>query len=131
MMNNYIIIYAYTIYTYKKGERPMKLLIAGSRSITSFDLSPHIPEGVDLIITGGAKGVDALGEQYAHKRGIPTVTVRPAYETYGRAAPIRRDEEMVDMADMVLVVWDGVSRGSKHTADYAQKRGKHLILVTV
>ena len=87
----------------------MKLLIAGSRSITSFDLSPHIPEGVDLIITGGAKGVDALGEQYARKRGIPTVTVRPAYETYGRAAPIRRDEEMVDMADMVLVVWDGVS----------------------
>lgn len=109
----------------------MKLLIAGSRSITDYDLSPHVPDGVDLIITGGAKGVDTLGEAYARRRGIPTVTVKPAYEKYGRAAPILRDEEMVDMADAVLVVWDGKSRGSKHTADYARKTGKQLILVTV
>jgi hypothetical protein len=109
----------------------MKLLIAGSRSITEFDLTPHIPADVDLIITGGAKGVDALGEQYAREHGIPTVTVKPIYEKYGRAAPIRRDEEMVDMADAVLVVWDGVSRGSRYTADYARMKGKQLILLTV
>ena len=109
----------------------MKLLIAGSRSITSFDLSPYIPDEVDLIITGGAKGIDTLAEVWAAERGIPTVTVKPCYEKYGRAAPIRRDEEMVDMADKVLVIWDGVSRGSKHTADYARKRGKPLTVVTV
>ena len=109
----------------------MKLLIVGSRSITSFDLSPHIPADVELIITGGAKGVDTLAEEYAREYGIPTVTVKPAYEKYGRAAPFCRDEEMVDMADTVLVVWDGVSRGSKHTADYARKTGKPLILVTI
>lgn len=109
----------------------MKLLIAGSRSITDFDLSPHIPADVDLIITGGAKGVDKLAEAYAREHGIPALTVRPVYEKYGRAAPIRRDEEMVDMADMVLVVWDGVSRGSKHTAEYARKKEKQLILLTV
>lgn len=107
----------------------MKLLIAGSRSIESFDLGPLIPPEVDLIITGGAKGVDALAEAYAREHGIPTLTVRPLYETYGRAAPLRRDEEMVDMADAVLVIWDGVSRGSKHTADYARKKGKPLTLV--
>lgn len=104
----------------------MKLLIAGSRSITDFDLAPHVPSDVDLIITGGAKGVDTLGEAYARERGIPTLTVKPVYEKYGRAAPLRRDEEMVDMADAVLVIWDGVSRGSKHTADYARKKGKPL-----
>ena len=109
----------------------MKLLIAGSRSITDFDLSPHVPADVDLIITGGAKGVDTIAEQYARQRGIPTLTVKPAYEKYGRAAPLRRDEEMVDMADAVLVIWDGVSRGSKHTADYARKKGKPLTVVTV
>ena len=109
----------------------MKLLIAGSRSIGSFDLAPHIPPDVELIITGGAKGVDTLAEAYARERGIPTLTVRPLYETYGRAAPLRRDEEMVDMADAVLVVWDGVSRGSKHTADYARKKGKPLQILYV
>ena len=71
----------------------MKLLIAGSRSITSFDLSPYIPDEVDLIITGGAKGIDTLAEAYAKERGIPTLTVKPCYEKYGRAAPILRDEE--------------------------------------
>ncbi len=109
----------------------MELLIAGSRSITSFDLSPHIPADVDLIITGGAKGVDTLAEAYARERGIPTVTVKPVYKKYGRAAPVVRDKEMVDMADAVLVVWDGRSRGSKHTADYACERGKPLTVVTV
>lgn len=109
----------------------MKLLIAGSRSITSFDLSPYIPDEVDLIITGGAKGIDTLAEAYAKERGIPTVTVKPCYERYGRAAPILRDEEMVDLADAVLVIWDGVSRGSRHTADYARKKGKPLTVAEV
>lgn len=109
----------------------MKLLIAGSRSITSFDLSPYVPDEVDLIITGGAKGVDTLAEAYAKERGIPTLTVKPCYEKYGRAAPILRDEEMVDLADSVLVIWDGVSRGSRHTADYARKKGKPLTVAEV
>ena len=109
----------------------MKLLIAGSRSITSFDLSPYIPDEVDLIITGGAKGIDTLAEAYAKEREIPTLTVKPCYEKYGRAAPILRDEEMVDMADAVLVIWDGTSRGSKHTADHARKKSKPLTVVTV
>ena len=108
----------------------MKLLIAGSRSIKSFDLSPYVPADADLIITGGASGIDTLAEAWAAERGIPTLTVKPCYEKYGRAAPILRDEEMVDMADAVLVIWDGVSRGSKHTADYARKKGKSLTVVT-
>lgn len=109
----------------------MKLLIAGSRSITSFDLSPYVPADVELIITGGAKGIDTLAEAYAKERGIPTVTVKPCYERYGRAAPILRDEEMVDLADSVLVIWDGASRGSRHTADYARKKGKPLTVAEV
>ncbi len=35
----------------------MKLMIAGSRSIKDFDLSPYIPSNVDMIISGGAVGV--------------------------------------------------------------------------
>ncbi|MBR2460433.1 MAG: hypothetical protein IKB34_04305 [Clostridia bacterium] len=43
----------------------MKLLIIGSRSITSFDLSPYIPSDTDTIISGGAGGIDSLAEGYA------------------------------------------------------------------
>ena len=43
----------------------MKLLIAGSRSIKEFDLSLHVPTETELIISGGAEGVDRLAEEYA------------------------------------------------------------------
>lgn len=48
----------------------MKLLIAGSRSISEFDITPYIPEGTDHIISGGAAGVDALAEKYADDHKI-------------------------------------------------------------
>lgn len=102
----------------------MKLLIAGSRSITAFDLSPYVPKDVELIICGGAAGVDALAEQYADAHRISKLILRPDYARYGRAAPLKRNEQMVDLADGVLVIWDGRSKGACHTVKYAEKKGK-------
>ena len=104
----------------------MKLLIAGSRSITDIDLEKYIPEGVTAIISGGAKGIDTLAEEYADKNGIPKIIVKPQYNLYGRAAPIKRNYEMVDMADSVLILWDGISKGTKSTLDYAKKQNKSV-----
>ena len=107
----------------------MKLLIAGSRSIQNFDLSAYIPEDTNLIITGGAQGVDVLAEQYADKHKISKLIVRPRYEVYGKAAPILRNQKMVEISDMVLVIWDGQSKGTKSTIRYAKKLQKNLIVV--
>ena len=107
----------------------MKLLIAGSRSIRNFDLAPYIPDGVEQVISGGANGVDTLAEEYADKKRISKIILRPDYARYGKSAPLKRNEEMVKMADVVLVIWDGVSRGTKYTIDYAEKQGKKVILV--
>ena len=71
----------------------MKLLVAGSRSITNFDLSPYISKDVDVIISGGAGGVDFLAEQYADLHRISKYIVRPRYNLYGRAAPLKRNEK--------------------------------------
>ena len=109
----------------------MKLLIAGSRSITDFDLTKYIPTETDLIISGGANGIDTLAEEYADAHRISKVIIRPKYELYGRAAPLKRNEEMVDMADAVLVIWDGKSRGTKYTVDYAKKHGKAVTVIEV
>jgi uncharacterized phage-like protein YoqJ len=107
----------------------MKVLVAGSRGITSFDLEQYIPSETELVITGGAKGVDQLAEQYADTHRISKFIMRPQYDLYGRAAPLKRNEVMVDMADLVIVVWDGVSKGTKHTIEYAKKKQKNLILI--
>ena len=109
----------------------MKLLIAGSRSITEFDISPYVSDAVDTIKSGGAKGVDTLAEVYADKLNLSKYILRPRYELYGRTAPLLRNEQMVDMADEVLVVWDGCSTGTTHTIRYTQKCCKPLTIVKV
>ena len=107
----------------------MKLLVVGSREITEFDLSPYIPDSVDTIISGGANGIDTAAEKYADSHRLSKIIIRPQYERYGRGAPLKRNQEMVDMADAVLVIWDGKSRGTKFTIDYAQKVGKPMTLI--
>ena len=106
----------------------MKLLIAGSRSISDFDLTEYIPDDTELIISGGAKGVDTIAEKYADKHKISKLILYPNYCLYGRAAPIKRNEIMVDLADSVLVIWDGKSKGAMYTAEYAKKKGKKTVI---
>ena len=103
----------------------MKLLIAGSREIQDFDFTPHIPPNITLIISGGAIGIDTLAEQYADKHKISKLILRPNYETYGKHAPFIRNQDMVNIADQVLVIWNEKSKGTYHTIQYARKITSH------
>ena len=100
----------------------MKLLIVGSRSIEHFDLTEYIPSETDMII-------DSLAEQYADKHRISKLILRPRYDLYGKAAPIIRNQQMVDMADEILIIWDGQSKGTRATERYAKKRQKQHTVV--
>ena len=102
----------------------MKLLIVGSRSIEDFDLSPYITPDVDTIVSGGAKGIDTLAERFANTHNLSKIILKPQYELYGKAAPIIRNQEMVKIADKILVIWDGISRGTKFTINFAKKLNK-------
>lgn len=109
----------------------MKLLIAGSRSIKNFDLSPYVPKDTEIIICVGADGVDSLAKKYADKNKISKLVLRPRYDKYGKAAPLKRNETMVDLADSVLIIWDGMSRGTVHTFKYAEAKKKAVTLLTL
>ena len=109
----------------------MKILIAGSRTIDMFDLSPYIPKETTLIISGGAPGIDTLAEKYADEHKISKLILLPQYNLYGKAAPIKRNQTMVDIADTVIIIWDGQSRGTKYTLQYAKKENKNVILITL
>ena len=36
---------------------------------------------------------------------------------------------MIDMADEIIVIWDGTSKGTKYSIDYAAKKGKKMNLI--
>lgn len=109
----------------------MKLLIAGSRNINNIDIEKYVPNDVSIIISGGAKGVDTLAESYADKHGISKLILRPKYNMYGKAAPLKRNEEMIALADNVLVFWDGKSKGTKFTIDKAKALDKNIKVVII
>lgn len=107
----------------------MKVAIVGSRSIDEkhYDLlCSKIPKGTSTVISGGAKGADALAKIYAEENQLNYIEILPDYAKYGRAATIRRNEQIVDMADYVLVFWDGKSIGCSFVMKYCIETDKPL-----
>lgn len=55
----------------------------------------------------------------------------PEYEKYGRAAPLRRNMEIISYADVVVALWDGESRGTKFVIDNCLKNRVSVSVVFV
>jgi len=74
------------------------------------------------ILSGGAKGTDAMAKEYAYERAIPFSEWHPDWSRYGKQAGPRRNVEMSNNADALIAFWDGKSPGTKSIIDIA-KRG--------
>lgn len=104
-----------------------RVIIAGSRNISDYSLVEQAVKDsgfyVGTIISGGARGVDKLGERYARTHGFPLEVYHADWNSYGRSAGYKRNEEMAKVADCLVAIWDGQSMGTKHMIDIATKRG--------
>ena len=107
----------------------MRLAIIGSRTCPPVDIGSYLPFVPDTIVSGGAKGADTYAKDYALKNGIPIIEFLPDYKKYGRKAPLIRNMQIVDNCDFLLAFWNGTSRGTKFTIDYAEKRGVPIKMV--
>ena len=107
----------------------MKLAIIGSRKCPAIDLASHLPFVPDVIISGGAIGVDTYAKEYALQNGINYEEYLPDYPKYGRSAPIVRDIDIVRNCDYLLAFWNGESKGTKFTINYAEKLGKPVKII--
>ena len=106
----------------------MKIAIIGSRNLVIENLEQHILNATE-IVSGGAKGVDQCAAEYARSHGILLTEILPNYERYGRAAPILRNQEIVDCADEIVAFWDGKSKGTLSVINYAQKIHKKCSVI--
>lgn len=107
----------------------MKLAIVGSRNLEINDLKKYIPKDITEIVSGGAKGIDTCARAYALKNGIKLTEFLPDYKSYGRAAPLNRNLEIIDYADEILAFWDGKSNGTKFVINAAKKQNKKVTVV--
>ena len=72
-----------------------------------------LPPDTSEIVSGGAAGVDTSARDYAIAHGLRLTEFRPDYARYGRSAPLRRNRQIVEYADLVLLFWDGSSHGTR------------------
>ena len=108
----------------------MKVAGIGSRGITAYPLEEVIPADATEIISGGARGVDALAREYALAHGIPCTEIHPDYARYGKGAPLRRNKAIIARADLVIAIWDGTSTGTAQTIAECRRLGKPVIVHT-
>ena len=103
----------------------MKVIIAGSRNITSMkELLIAIDNSkfdITTVISGGAKGVDTLGENWAENKCIPVEKFPANWAVHGNSAGYLRNEVMASKGDALIALWDGQSKGTKHMIDLAKK----------
>ncbi len=104
----------------------MKLAIVGSRDFDDYEFLKKMIQyhPCTKIISGGARGADTLAKRYAVEHGIPLREFIPDWDTFGKSAGFRRNEQIVKACDELVVLWDGISRGTKHSLELAQDAGK-------
>lgn len=104
----------------------MKIAVVGSRGLKVNDLGRYLPLGVTEIVSGGARGIDTCAREYAEKNRIKLTEFLPQYEKYGRSAPLKRNLQIIDYADLVLAFWDGNSKGTKYVIEQCKKQNKEI-----
>ena len=73
------------------------------------------------IVSGGAKGADALGERYGRENQIPIKRFLPDWQKYDKLAGPIRNKAMAEYADMAIIFWDGKSKGTKSMISEARR----------
>ena len=100
----------------------MKVAVIGSRGLQVNSLEKYLPENTAEIVSGGARGVDTSARNYAISHNIKLTEFLPKYDKYGKAAPLKRNIQIIEYADLVLAFWDGKSRGTKFVIENCKKR---------
>ena len=109
-----------------------RVIIAGSRSFNDYTLLREhclsvLQEKMKthrvIIVSGHARGADSLGERFANELGLPFELHPAKWRLLGKAAGMVRNAEMAKCSDALIAFWDGESRGTRHTINFARKRG--------
>lgn len=115
----------------------IRVIVAGSRTITDRALVASVLDQAlagwtmfDVaIVSGMAAGPDLLGKQWADANEFSVIEVPANWDGLGKSAGFLRNTIMADIADCLIVQWDGVSRGTRDMINKATERGLVVLQV--
>lgn len=117
----------------------MKIITAGGRefknsnmfydAINKFIADHRLEEHEFEVVSGDARGADAMGKQMAIDHKLVLHLYPAQWHRLGKRAGYDRNVQMVQNADALIAFWDGESRGTAHMIDIAKNRD--LIVVVI
>jgi hypothetical protein len=124
----------------------MRIIVAGSREFNNYTVLKHNIINVLLIlspsrkpnaefVSGTARGADQLGERFAKEYEYPVKRFPTDWDKYGKSAGYRRNEQMALYAKedygVLIAFWNGVSKGTKHMIDIANRYGLKVFIIEI
>lgn len=115
----------------------MRLLVCGDRNWTNRQLMYEVlnrnKDQIEILIQGGARGADAIAEQWARLHSIPCLTFPANWKKHGNAAgPIRNTQMLKEGKPTdVLAFHDDIdnSKGTKNMVEQARKAGVRVTII--
>ena len=117
--------------------KEFRLIIAGSRDFYDYealrdetdlfieqlrDRKDINEDDFIIIVSGGARGADKLGERYARERNYHC-EIHPANWSIGKQAGILRNIAMAKISQACIIFKVNDSKGSTHMSQHATKQG--------
>lgn len=134
-----------------------RVMIAGSRSFKDYLYAEKmikeelVKRGISkynhdiIIISGGADGADKMGEIFAglnclkkevYKAEWDNLEAEPCkikYNSYGKPynclAGFNRNTTMIDISDLIILFWDGSSKGTLDDINKCKAKNKDYVLI--
>ena len=126
----------------------MVVAVIGSRTFTNYNTLAKVLDQINNIspiseiVSGGAKGTDSLSEIWASLNDVKMTIYLPEWDKldnsdsivkinkygnkYDAMAGMRRNKFIVNAANIVIAFWDGESKGTLDSIQYAKEIKKPI-----
>lgn len=84
----------------------------------------------DVVVSGGAHGVDTFAENAAKARSLETIVLKPDWDNLGKRAGFLRNIDIVNLADRMIAFQYKQSKGTQHSINLAKKKGIPIRLIS-
>ena len=110
----------------------MRAAIVGSRDFNDYNMLVEYIYNICIennysiteIVSGGARGADKLGEQFANNYNLKLTVFKADWNKYGKRAGFVRNVDIINNCDICFAFWDGESHGTKHDIDLCKDYNK-------
>ena len=82
-----------------------------------------------LIHGGSPKGAELIAAKWADTRKVPQIAFKPDWTKHGKAAPFKRNDQMLDVLPIGVIVMTGGTGIQENLADKARAKGIRVLRI--